>query len=334
MKAVVYTEYGSPDVLHLQMVEKPTPRDNQLLIRVRAASVNIGDLMARRFNSIAPHEFSMPSPLWLVSRLVFGLRRPSKTILGSEFAGEVEAVGSAVTGFRPGDAVFGYCGMSFGTNAEYLCIAESGLVAHKPAAMTFEQAAAVPYGALTAYSLLKKAAIQPGDRVLINGASGAIGSFAVQIATHLGAQVTGVCSTAGVAMVHKLGADHVIDYTKQDFTCDTAQYDLVLDVLNKSSFGRVRQVLTPHGRYQLVSFKLPQLAQMLWTSLRGGQRVVCALSDETPDDLRAISAMVDAGTLTAVIDRCFPLEQAAEAHRYMENGNRKGGVVLTLNTPS
>ncbi|MBZ0277924.1 MAG: NAD(P)-dependent alcohol dehydrogenase [Anaerolineae bacterium] len=329
MKAIVYTQYGSPDVLHLQEMTQPAPADHEILIRVAATSVNIGDLMARNFGNITPRQFSMPIFFWLPSRLVFGLRRPKNHILGSEFAGEVAAVGKAVTRFQPGDRVFGYRGMNLGANVEYLCMPEDGMVVPTPAGMTDEEAATVPYGALTALSLLRKMNIQPGQKVLINGASGAIGSYAVQIARYFGAEVTGVCSTAGVDFVKSLGAAEVIDYTQVDFTRSGKTYDLIMDILNKSSFGRCKKSLKSNGRYLLVSFKVKQLWQMFWTSRFGGKKVVCALSNETPADLAVIKEMLEAGQLKATVDKSFRMEQAAEAHRYIENGHKRGGVILT-----
>jgi NADPH:quinone reductase-like Zn-dependent oxidoreductase len=333
MRAIVYTEYGSPDVLHLQEVEKPTPKDNELLIKIFATPVGFGDILARKFNTTTPSNFTMPSPLWFLSRLEFGFNKPRKLILGSEFSGEVEAVGSAVTRFKPGDRVFGYRGQNFGANAEYLCMAETGSVTTSPSNLTPEEAATVPYGALTALNLLKKTNIQPGQKVLINGASGGIGSAALQLAKHSGAEVTGVCGTRRVDMVKALGADHVIDYTTEDFTQNGETYDLILDILGKSSFAACRESLTPNGIYQLVSFKIKHLLQMLWTSLRDGKKVVCALAFDKQEDLVHIRELVEAGQYKTAIDRCFPLEQAAEAHRYVEAGQRTGSVVLSVAQP-
>jgi NADPH:quinone reductase-like Zn-dependent oxidoreductase len=330
MEAVVFTEYGSPDVLRLGEVPAPVPKDNEIRVRVYATPVSFGDVMARNFKNVTPRAFSMPLPLWLLTRIAFGVRRPNKQVLGSEFAGKVEAVGKAVRRFRVGDAVFGYRAMNFGANAEYLCMPEDGLVAPKPASMTYQEAAALSYGALTALNLLRQGGVQQGERVLINGASGAIGSYAVQLAKYFGAHVTGVCSTAGVEVVKALGADRVIDYTREDFTTDSETYDLVFDVLGKSSFSRVRHVLKPDGRYLLASFKMRQLGEMVWTSLRGGKRVVCALSSEKPQDLMLIGELAEAGKIKVIIDRCYPLEQAADAHRYVEGGHKRGSVVLTL----
>ena len=330
MKAVVYTEYGSPDVLQLREVEKPTPKDNEVLIKIYATPVNYGDLIARRFSEVSPREFNMPFLFWLPAKFAIGLRRPKNTRLGSELAGEIEAVGKDVTRFKQGDAVFGYRGMSMGANAEYLCMPEDGSMALKPTNMTHEEAATVPYGGLTALTLLRKANIQPGHKVLINGASGAIGSYALQLAKYYGAEVTGVCGTPRVEMVKALGADKVIDYTREDFTRNGETYDLIFDVLGRSSFARCKRALKPNGRYLLASFKMKQLMQMLITSKIGSKKVICALSNESPEDLVFIKELIEAGKIKTVIDRCYPLEQIAEAHRYIETGHKTGNVIISL----
>jgi len=329
MKAIVYTEYGPPEVLHLTEVEKPTPKDNEILIKVYARAVGYGDLAARDFRSITPREFNMPSLLWVPTKLVFGLRKPRIRILGAELAGEVEAVGKDVTRFKVGDQVYGYPGQNFGANAEYICMRETGSVAHKPTNMSYEEAATVPYGAMMALNLLKKAHIRPGQKVLINGASGSIGSYALQLARHDGAEVTGVCGTARVDMVKALGADHVIDYTREDFTQNGQQYDVIFDVLGKTRFPRAKKSLTPNGLILYASFKLPHLLHMLRTARSGGQKVVCAFSGEGYAYLDTIRELVEAGAITTVVDRTFPLDQAAEAHRYAESGQRTGHVVIT-----
>lgn len=330
MKAIVYTQYGPPEVLQLKEVEKPTPKDNEILIKVYATTVGYGDITARNFREISPREFNMPMPLWLPSRLAFGLRKPRVNILGADFAGEIEAAGKDVTRFEAGDSVFGYLGMKMGANAEYLCMPEDGTVALKPINMTYEEAAAVPYGAIMALSLLRRMKIQNGQKVLINGASGGIGSAAVQLAKHYGAEVTGVCSTPRVDYVKSLGADHVIDYTQEDFTKNGQTYDLIFDILGRSSFSRCKNSLTENGRYLLASFKMRPLFQMLRTSLVGRKKVVCALATEKQEDLITIKELVEAGEIKSVIDRCFPLEQTAEAHRYLEAGHKKGHIVITV----
>ena len=331
MKAVVFTEYGPPEVLHLTEVPKPTPKKSEILIKVHATTVSFGDLMVRRFGEVSPREFNMPLPMWLLGRFSFGFRKPRYGILGHEFAGEVEAVGAEVQRFKTGERVFGFLGDSMGADAAYVTMPESGAVAHMPANATFEQAAVVPYGAFIALNLLRKARIRPGERVLIHGASGGIGSAAVQLAKHYGAEVTGVAGTARLEFVRALGADHVIDYTVQDFTQDGKTYDLIFDVLGRSSFARCRGSLTPSGRYFLVSFKARDILDMLWTSLGSRKKVICGLAiPERSEDLLEVKALFEAGVLRAVIDRRFPLEQTAEAHRYAESGQRKGHLVVTV----
>lgn len=330
MKAAVYTEYGPPQVLTLQEVTKPTPRDNEILVKVYAASVNVGDLWARNFKDISPRKFTMPLPLWLPSRLYFGLTKPRIQILGNEFAGVVEATGRDVKRFKKGDPVFGYRGQIMGAYAEYLCMPEDGLVARKPANMTFEQAAVVSYGTLTALNLLRHVNVQPGQKVLIYGASGGIGSAAIQLAKCFGAKVTAVCGMQRIEFVKSLGADHVIDYTKEDFTQNGETYDLIFDIPGKISFSRCKDSLKPDGHILYASFKMKQLFEMLWTSRTDGRKVICALSGEKPEDLLFIKEMVEAGKIKSIIDRCYPLEQAAEAHRYAESEQKRGSVVITL----
>jgi NADPH:quinone reductase-like Zn-dependent oxidoreductase len=330
MKAIVYSEYGSPNVLGLKEIAKPAPKDNEVLIRVHATSVNYGDLVARNFKEISPREFNMPFVIWLLAKISFGLSKPNITVLGSEFSGEIEETGKNVKNFKPGDQVFGYLGQSMGAYAEYFCMPENGVVAIKPANMTYEEAAVVPYGAIMALSLLRKANLQPGQKVLINGASGGIGSAAVQIARHLGAEVSGVCGTPRLDFVKSLGAAKVIDYTKEDFTQNGETYDLIFDILGKSSFSGCQNSLKQNGRYLLASFKMKQLLQMLWTSKSGRKRVICAIAPGSVEDLNSIKDLVEAGKIKAIIDRCFPMAQAAEAHRYVEQGHKRGNVVITV----
>jgi NADPH:quinone reductase-like Zn-dependent oxidoreductase len=330
MKAITYTEYGSPDVLQLRELEKPTPKDNEILIRIRATRVNYGDMLARRFGNVTSKEFNMPGILLLPARLDFGIRKPKKYILGSEFSGVIEAVGKEVKRFKSGDAVFGYRGSSFGAYAEYLVMSESGLVTHKPANMSFEETTLIPYGALTALSHLKKINIQPGQKVLVNGASGGIGSAGMQLAKYFGAEVTGVCGTNKLNFVQALGADKVIDYTKEDFTQNGEKYDLIYDILGKSSFEKCQSSLTPKGILLYASFKTKQLVQMMQTSKSTGKKVICTFSSETLDDLNFIKGLVEEGKLKTVIDKRFSLEETAEAHRYYESGKNTGNVVISV----
>ena len=331
MKAIICTEYGPPDVLQLKEVEKPAPKDNEILIRIYATSVNYGDLTARDFRNITPRQFNMPFLFWLIAKISFGLKKPNIKILGSEFAGEIEATGKDVKRFKKGDQVFGYLGQSMGAYAEYLCMPENGCMANKPANMTYEEAAVVPMGAIMALHLLReKGNIQPGQKILVNGASGSIGSAAVQIAKAFGAEVTGVCGTPRLEFVKSLGADKVIDYTQEDFTQSGETYDLIFDVLGKGSFSRSKSSLSQNGRYLFASFKMKQLFQMLWTSMIGSKKVICALAPGSTEDLISVKDLIEAGKIKSVIDRSFPLEQSAEAHRYVETGHKKGHVVITV----
>jgi NADPH:quinone reductase-like Zn-dependent oxidoreductase len=287
-------------------------------------------MIARNFKAVTPHEFNMTFLFWLLAKISLGLREPKITILGSEFAGDIEAVGKDVKRFKKGDQVFGYPGQSFGAYAEYLCMPEDGVLAIKPANMTYEKAAVVPYGAIMALHLLRKMNIQPGQKVLVNGASGGIGSAAVQIAKHFGAEVTGVCGTPRLEFVKSLGADKVIDYTKDDFTRSGETYDLIFDILGKSSFSRCQSSLKPNGTLLFASFKMKQLFQMLWTSWAGTRKVVCAIAPGSVEDLTSVKELVEMGKIKSIIDRRYPLEEAAEAHRYVEQGHKKGNVVITL----
>jgi NADPH:quinone reductase-like Zn-dependent oxidoreductase len=331
MKAIICTKYGPPEVLQLREVEKPAPGENEILVRVYATTVNYGDIIARNFKNVSPREFNMPFLFWILARISLGLGKPKIKILGSEFAGEIEATGKDVKRFKAGDRVFGYLGQNMGAYAEYLCMPEDGVLAIIPAGMTYEDAANIPYGTVMALSLLKKANLRPGQKVLINGASGGIGSAAVQLArSHFGAEVTGVCGTPRLEFVKSLGADKVIDYSKEDFTRNGETYDLIFDIMGKSSFSRCKSSLKQNGRYLLASFKMKQLCQMLWTSMVGGKKVLCALAPGSLADLLSVRELVESGKVKSVIDKRFPMEQAAEAHRYVEEGHKKGHVVITL----
>lgn len=331
MKAIVYIEYGSPDVLHLAEVEKPTPKDNEILVKVHATSVNYGDIAARNFKEITPQKFNMPLIIWFIAKISFGLRKPVNPILGSEFAGEVESIGKDVQRLKEGDQVFGYVGPNMGAYEEYLCMSEEGCVAIKPTNMTDEEAAAVPYGAIMALNLLGKANIQRGQKVLINGASGGIGSAAVQLARyHFGAEVTGVCGTQRLDYVKSLGANKVIDYTKEDFTQNGETYDLIFDVLGKSSYSLCKNSLNPNGILLFASFKMRKLFDMLWTSKTGSRKVICAIAPGSLQDLMTVKQLIEAGKIKSIIDKSFSMEQAAEAHQYVEAGRNKGKVVITM----
>lgn len=322
MRAVVYCDYGSPDVLKLEAIEKPVPGDSEVLIRVRAVSLNPLDW-----------HFMRGTPY--LARLTMGLRKPKNTRLGVDFSGVVESVGKSVTTFRPGDEVFG--GRT-GALAEYVTVREHGSVVLKPANVTFEQAAAVPVAAATALQGLRdKGQLQSGQKVLINGASGGVGTFAVQIAKSLGADVTGVCSTRNVDLVRSIGADQVIDYTKEDFTASTQRYDLILDNVGNHSLSALRRVLKPEGKYIMVGGPsgkwidpLPRALAALLVSRFVSQDMTMFISNLDQRDLNTLRELMEAGTVTPVIDRSYPLSDVGAAIRYLEAGHARGKVVITM----
>jgi len=306
MKAAVYSKYGPPDVVHLEDVEEPTPKDDEVLVRVHATTVAAGDVRMRK-----------PDPF--AARLYNGLLRPRRvTILGFELAGEIVATGKSVRRLKVGDQVFAFTGFRFGAHAQYRCLPEEGtikrgLIAPKPAQMTYAQAAAVPAGGLTALAFLRKGHVQPGHAVLVYGASGSVGTYAVQLAKHFGARVTGVCSGANLDLVRSLGADRVVDYTAEDFTASGEAYDLIFDAVGKTSAARSRRSVKRDG---------------VFLSVNGS-------ADVLPEDLDYLQEVIEEGKMTAVIDRCYPLEQIAEAHRYVQAGHKKGNVVIMVeDTPA
>ncbi|NPV82925.1 MAG: NAD(P)-dependent alcohol dehydrogenase [Candidatus Aminicenantes bacterium] len=331
MKAITCTEYGPPEVLKLEEIPRPEPRPDEILVRVRATTVNYGDLTARNFGHLTARQFNMPALLYFPARLSFGWKKPKVRILGSELAGCVESTGSRVRKFQPGDAVFAYLGTKMGAYAEYVCLPENGTITHKPANLSYAEAAAIPYGAVMATGLLSRSRLGPGKKALIIGASGSIGSMAVQLAKYYGAEVTGVCSADGLDYVRALGADRALDYRREEFARDRMIYDLIFDVLGKSSFSRLKPRLAPDGLYLLASFKLKAIWQMMRTAATGRRkRVVCAFARESAENLALVGELAEAGRVRAIIDRTFPLEQAAEAHRYAEAGGRKGAIVITV----
>lgn len=323
MKAIVWTKYGAPDVLQLKEVEKPVPQDNEVLIKIYATTVETTDAIFRQGNELA-------------ARLFIGLLKPKFTRPGGEFAGEIEAVGQAVTRFKAGDRVFGTTAPNFGAHAEYICLPEDGAMAIKPDNLTYEEAVAFHPGALTALPNLREAAnIQRGQKVLINGASGSIGTSAVQLAKYFGAEVTAVCSTANVDLVKSLGADGVIDYQKEDFTKSGQTYDIIFDTVGKRSFSQCKGALKQGGIYLTTVLSPAILGQMLWTSKFGRKKAKIVFAglrsvSEKNKDLTFFLELVKSGALKPVIDRCYPLEQIAEAHRYIDQGHKKGNVVITI----
>ncbi len=330
MKAIVYETYGSPDVLQVREIATPEPGDKDVLVRVHATSVNYGDLAGRNFAAVTPRAFNMPLLFWVMAKLYFGLGKPRNGILGSEFSGEVESVGKDVTAFRKGDAVFGYLGQKMGAYAEYLSMPESGPIAAMPTTMNFEEAAVAPYGAMMALHLLRKAQIRPGQKVLVNGASGGIGSAAVQIAKYFGADVTGVCGGPRMDYVNSLGADTVIDYKKEDFTQRGEEYDLIVDIRGRLPFSRAKRALKAGGSILYISFKMKHLFQMLATSIFGSRKVKCGIAPGNRDDLLAVRSLIEQGQLKTVVAERFAMSQAAEAHRMVEEGKNSGAVVIQV----
>ncbi|MBO9608656.1 MAG: NAD(P)-dependent alcohol dehydrogenase [Paenibacillaceae bacterium] len=319
MKAIVYERYGSPNVLQLREVAKPIPKDDEMLINVYATTASAGDWRLRKADPF-------------LARLFNGLWRPKRVqVLGFELAGVVESTGGSVTQFKPGDAVFAACGTGFGAYAEYKCMQEKGSVALMPANMTFEEAAAVPVGACTALQFLRQGNIRRGSRVLVYGASGSVGTYAVQLAKHFGAEVTGVCSTSNVELVRLLGAERVIDYTKERIASDSPAYDIIFDTVGKSPFKVCVELLKPKGFYlRAVHVSLLPIMRGLWINWTSGKKVIGPTVEDSAEDLVFLKNLIETGALRSVIDRHYPLEQAAEAHRYVEQGHKKGNVVLRV----
>jgi NADPH:quinone reductase-like Zn-dependent oxidoreductase len=325
MKAILHTKFGPPDELQIKEVQKPVPRGNEVLIKIHATTVTSTDCNVRNFTFV-PGVFQLPARLFM-----FGVFKPRINILGIDLAGEIEAVGKDVKRFKEGDQVFGTPGITFGAHAEYTCVPEDAVLTRKPANISWEEAAAIFLGAHTSLFYLRDMGnIQAGHKILIYGASGAIGTYAVQLAKYFGAEVTGVCSTTNLEMVKSLGADKVIDYMKEDYTRNGEAYDLILDTVGKTSFSRCKKSLKQKGLYLPVVMDLTELVQIMWTSMTDGKKVKGGVAVERIEDLIFFKELIEAGKLKPVIDRCYPLEKIAEAFRYVEKGHKKGNVVITV----
>ena len=322
MKAFVYDRYGPPEVLRLAELPKPVPKDDEILIRTRAMTVTAGDWRVRSLD--------VPAGFGLLSRLALGISGPRQKILGSELAGVVESVGKNVTKFKPGDEVFAFPGLRMGAHAEYRCMPEDGPVALKPPNLTFDEAAAISFGGTTALDFLRRGKLARGERVLVNGASGAVGTAAVQLAKHLGAEVTGVCSGANAELVRSLGAEHVVDYTKEDFTENGEKYDVIVDTVGTAPFSRSKRSLTENGRLLAVLGGFGDLLRAPWVNLTSKMKVVAGPGAEKVEDLRLLAKLAEAGEYKPVIDRRYPLEQFREAHRRVDSGHKRGNVVIAF----
>ena len=326
MRAITYHRYGGPDVVSLTEVPKPRPRDNEVLVRIYATTVTAGDWRARSLN--------LPGGFGFLGRPVFGFFGPRQPILGTEFAGIVESAGAAVTRFRVGDEVFGFTGAKYGCHAEYRTMTEDGLLTLKPARLSFAEAASLSFGATIALNLLRDhARVQPGERVLVVGASGGVGTAAVQIARYFGAHVTGVTSTGNVALVRSIGAAHVIDYKREDFAAGDSTWDVILDTTGTTSFARCERVLNPGGRLVIVQGTLADAMGLTKAPKASGKSVIATLPTITAADIAFLGELAASGALRPVIDRSYPLERAAEAHAYVDTGRKRGSVVLSVDPP-
>jgi NADPH:quinone reductase-like Zn-dependent oxidoreductase len=318
MKAIVYTQYGAPEVLQLKEVEKPLPKANEILLRVKATAVNSGDVRLRKADPFAV-------------RFIFGLLKPKINILGSVFSGEVESVGKDVKLFKVGEQVFGHTDMSFGSYAEYNCLPENASIALKPTTISHKEAAVIPFGGVTALHFLKKAAIKPGQKVLIVGASGTVGSAALQLAKSFGAIVTGVCSTANIDLMKSIGADKIIDYTKEDFTQNGETYDVIFDTVNTIFVSRSLKSLSKNGIMILSAAGMSEMLQGLWISMTSSKKVMTGVISHQAADIIFLKELIEANKLKPVMDRTYSLEQMAEAHAYVEKGHKKGNVAIEIN---
>lgn len=322
MKAILYQQYGPPDVLQMADIAKPVPKPNEILIKTYATTVTSGDWRVR--------SLTVPAGFGWMTRLVFGVSRPRQPILGSELAGVVESVGAAVSRFKVGDAVFAFSDARMGCYAEYKCMPQDGAVACKPPGLSYGEAAALSFGGTTALDFLRRAKLQRGESVLINGASGAVGAAAVQLARHFGAHVTAVCGTANMAWVRALGASQVIDYTQEDFTQNGQTYHVIMDTVGTAPFSRCQASLRDGGRLLLVLAGLADMLHAPWASLTSGKKVIAGPVSVRAEDLPLLAELAATGAFKAVIDRRYPFEQMVEAHRYVDSGRKKGNVVVML----
>lgn len=330
MKAAVYKEYGNSEVLRIEQRDNPVPGENEVMVRVMASSVNFGDRIARNFSNLTFNEFNMPAIFFWLARVAFGFNTPKKETLGNEFAGIIEAVGKNVKKFQKGDPVFGYTGEKMGCYAQYICVAENGYIALKPGNISFEEAAGIPYGALMAMNILKKADIQTGYSILIIGASGGIGSAMVQLLKQKNAEVTGVCGRGRMEYVKAIGADRVIDYTTENIIDTTEKFNVVIDILGRNSFSKIKPLLKKNGLYLPVSFKAGKLMQMFWTKLFCNKKIICVLAVPAKEDMQTVAGWVGSGKLKCLPDKTFPLENISDAHRYAESGDRRGCILIKI----
>ncbi|MBM3395118.1 MAG: NAD(P)-dependent alcohol dehydrogenase [Betaproteobacteria bacterium] len=322
MKAIVHERYGPPEVLLAKEWPKPQPKPNEVLIRIHATTVASAD---RRVRSL-----DVPLGFGLFSRLFFGITRPRRAILGAELAGVVEAIGRDVTRFAVGDPVFGIDGVRMGGYAQFKCMPQDGALARKPANLSFEEAAALAFGGTTALDFFRRGKLRQGESVLINGASGGVGCAAVQLASDLGAKVTGVCSAANADLVRSLGASHVIDYTRTDFTRNGKTYDVIVDAVGTALYSRSKASLTPDGRLLLVAATLPQMLHIPWVAMTSRHRIVAGPAAERSEDLALLAKLAEVGRFTPVIDRRYAFDEMADAHRYVDSGHKRGNVVVTV----
>lgn len=317
MKAAIYTQYGSPEVLHIKEVEKPIPKNNEIRVSIKATAVNSGDCRLRKADPFAV-------------RLFFGFHKPKTNILGCVFSGEIESVGIDVKNFKVGDFVFGHTDMSFGSYAEYICLPENASIGLKPVNISHREAAVIPFGGVTALHFIKKAMIKPGQKVLVVGASGAVGSTAVQLAKSFGADVTGVCSTANIALVKSIGADKVIDYTKEDFTQNGLTYDVIFDSVKAISVLQSIKSLNKNGTMILSAAGVSEMLQGIWISMTSSKKVLTGVISHTAADIIFLKRLIEADKFKPVIDKTYPLEQIIQAHAYVEKGHKKGNVSIEV----